>query len=200
MMKMANLIPVSPSRKTLLQVQSENDFSRFYENIDAAFAVTSKSHWEARFISIAIVIENLKMIRDGFSMLVIIYAISKFIGYSIWGYLGYRLYGQRPSMYQIMSIGSSRWLIGLAVGAFLFFLVTPSKEDVKAVYFLVYIPVRFFEWMIVGKIFYTKWPSLFKDPKFYFWVVGGIVVSFLIDMLSPEMIEEGRFCVGRCLC
>jgi hypothetical protein len=32
------------------------------------------------------------------------------------------------------------------------------------------------------------------------WVAGGILVSFASDMVSPEMIEEGRFCVGRCLC
>lgn len=133
-------------------------------------------------------------------MTVIIYAISKFLGYSVWGYLGFRLYGQRPTIGQIISIGSSRWLIGFFVGGLLFFVVSPSPEDLKAVYFSVYIPVRFFEWMIVGKIFYTYWPGLLKDPKFYYWIIGGIAVSFLIDMLSPEMIEQGRFCVGRCLC
>lgn len=133
-------------------------------------------------------------------MTVFVYAMSKFLGYSAWGYFGYRLYGQNPSMGQSLKVGSARWLIGLFVGAILFFLVTPTKEDLSTVYFLVYLPVRFFEWMAIGAIFYKEWQERFRHPKFYFWIVGGIALSFLIDMLSPEMIEKGRFCVGRCLC
>jgi hypothetical protein len=31
------------------------------------------------------------------------------------------------------------------------------------------------------------------------WVMGGILVSYLSDMVSPEGLA-GKFCVGRCLC
>jgi hypothetical protein len=31
------------------------------------------------------------------------------------------------------------------------------------------------------------------------WCVGGMLVSFLTDLLSPEGLQ-GRFCVGCCLC
>jgi len=31
------------------------------------------------------------------------------------------------------------------------------------------------------------------------WCAGGIIVSFLTDLLSPDGVQ-GRFCIGRCLC
>jgi hypothetical protein len=133
-------------------------------------------------------------------MNVIVYGVAKFLGYSAWGYFGYRLIHQKPSTAQTFSAGAKRWLIGLFVGMLLFFLVRPTPETLMRTYFAVYIPVRFFEWMALGKIVYKDWPHQMKDRKFYLWILGGIIVSFLIDMISPEMIKEGRFCVGRCLC
>jgi hypothetical protein len=31
------------------------------------------------------------------------------------------------------------------------------------------------------------------------WCIGGMLVSFVTDFLSPEGLQ-GTFCVGRCLC
>lgn len=133
-------------------------------------------------------------------MTAVLYGVAKFIGYSFWAYVGYRMHQQRPGLSLAMKAGAARWLLGLGIGAALFFVVTPTREELLKVYFAVYIPVRFFEWLIVGKIFYKDWPSPFRNFKFYIWIIGGIILSFLIDMVSPEMIEDGRFCVGRCLC
>jgi hypothetical protein len=38
-----------------------------------------------------------------------------------------------------------------------------------------------------------------RGPRTWLWILGGIVVSFASDLLSPEGMA-GRFCVGRCLC
>lgn len=133
-------------------------------------------------------------------MTYVIYALAKLIGYSAWGYVGFRLHGRNPSFKQVLSIGSARWVVGLGIGAVLFFAVQPDKESAQAAYFAVYIPVRFFEWLLVGGLAYRQWPNFKRDPKFFYWILGGIAVSFLLDLTSPEMMENGRFCVGRCLC
>src|SRR5690349_162393 len=113
-------------------------------------------------------------------MNVVIYAVAKFLGYSAWGYFGYRLFNQKPSSAQIFSAGAKRWLIGLFVGMALFFVVRPTPESLMTTYFAVYIPVRFFEWIVLGMIVYKEWPQPMKDRKFYLWIIGGIVVSFLL--------------------
>lgn len=100
-------------------------------------------------------------------MVVLIYTISKFLEYSIWGYFGYRVFGRRPSIFQVASIGASRWLIGFGE-AVLFFLVTPTKEDVKAVYF----------WFIYLFVFLSGW-SLGKYFTFSGQVYSKIQILFL---------------------
>lgn len=46
----------------------------------------------------------------------------------------------------------------------------------------------------------APWKDKWTSPRLYTWIICGAAVSFLTDMVSPEMLNEGRFCVGRCLC
>lgn len=133
-------------------------------------------------------------------MTIAIYALAKFFGYSLWCYFGYRMFGDPVRFGRAMRMGFIRWLLGLGIGAILFLLVHPSREQLMMTYIAVYVPVRIFEWIFTGILFYKPWLAPLRQPKFYLWVAGGILISFAIDFLSPEMIEKGRFCVGRCLC
>jgi hypothetical protein len=96
-------------------------------------------------------------------------------------------------------MGSLRWLLGLALGVLVFFLLPAERDQVFVQYVVVYVPVRLFEWGLLCRWLLPRgihWPGRLRVG----WVAGGILLSFLTDMTSPQMIESGRFCVGRCLC
>jgi hypothetical protein len=92
-----------------------------------------------------------------------------------------------------------RWLLGLAFGVAIFFAFATSRDHVWQQYVAVYVPVRCVEWSIIGVIFAPSASQLSLGRKLA-WVFAGVAVSFASDMVSPQMIEDGRFCVGRCLC
>ena len=62
-------------------------------------------------------------------MSIVLYAIAKFIGYSIWGYVGFRVAGEAAQTKQALSFGAARWMIGLVIGAVLFFWVYTTREN-----------------------------------------------------------------------
>ena len=134
----------------------------------------------------------------------LVYAVAKFLAYSAWCYLGLRLL--RPaaaSLASSLQLGAARWFIGLVFGIVVFFLVGSIDGQATArMYFLVYSPVRAIEWgMMAFLIAYrlqreSVSAAMLRLPL---WCVGGMLVSFLTDLLSPEGLQ-GRFCVGRCLC
>jgi len=133
----------------------------------------------------------------------LLYALAKFGAYTLWCLLGLHLFAARPSVARALKFGTVRWLLGLAFGlGAAVGLGSVSQQSVAMLYFGVYVPLRVFEWSImVGLLARGGLPprTLIRSPKAWLWVLGGIAVSFISDLASPEGMA-GRFCVGRCLC
>ena len=136
--------------------------------------------------------------------MLIVYAVAKYLAYSAWCYAGVRLV-QVPASgaSSALALGALRWLLGLVFGVVVFFgagSIDPS--DAARLYFLIYSPIRLVEWGIMALVIARMATRQSRSaPAFslFVWCVGGIIVSFLTDLLSPEGMQ-GRFCVGRCLC
>jgi hypothetical protein len=82
-----------------------------------------------------------------------------------------------------------------------YFFGSVSKDSVATLYVFVYLPLRIFEWSLIGIILTRGDPTLriaVRNPKLWLWVAGGVAVSFTSDLLSPEYITD-KFCVGRCM-
>jgi hypothetical protein len=129
----------------------------------------------------------------------VFYALAKLAAYTIWSYIGVRLVQPgRASFTLAAQFGVIRWFLGLAFGIALFFLVgSIDASDAARTYALVYTPIRAIEWSIMVALIDRRVErDYFTMPL---WCVGGIVLSFLADLLSPEGLQ-GRFCIGRCLC
>jgi hypothetical protein len=133
-----------------------------------------------------------------------IYAIVKFFAYSAWCYMGLRTV--QPAAATIASslrLGGVRWLIGLFFGAAVFVAVgSINASDAARTYFVVYTPVRLLEWGIMAWLVATgrrPQSSSSWTVRLPLWCAGGVLVSFVTDLLSPEGLQ-GRFCIGRCLC
>lgn len=134
----------------------------------------------------------------------IFYALIKFVAYCCWCFVGLRIFEpERATLAGSVKYGSIRWLVGLGFGmAAAVALGSVASESVVALYFGVYVPLRIVEWAIVLLLMRgasSHSASLLRNPRAWFWVAGGIVVSFASDAASPEGMA-GRFCVGRCLC
>jgi hypothetical protein len=133
----------------------------------------------------------------------ILYAIAKFVAYSLWCLLGLQLFAARPSVQRAAKFGAVRWLLGLAFGVFAGISIgSVDPQSVTELYFGIYVPLRFVEWSIMVALLSSGLPgrrALVRGPRTWLWVLGGVVLSFATDLASPEGIE-GRFCVGRCLC
>jgi hypothetical protein len=137
-------------------------------------------------------------------MLILIYAAAKLLAYSAWCFIGLRLVPRATAnVAASLRLGAVRWLIGLVFGIVVFFAVGSIDEQSAArIYFLVYSPVRAIEWAIMAFIIAARVQETSRSvamQRLPFWCVGGMLVSFLTDLLSPEGLQ-GRFCVGRCLC
>ncbi len=133
-----------------------------------------------------------------------LYGLVKFAAYSAWCYFGLRRSGvplsRADRLGRSVFVGMLRWLLGLILGVLLFFLVpVSSQSEVVPTYLAVYVPVRVLEWWLVGLVLLPR-DQLFASRLRLMWIAGGIVISFATDFTSPEMLEFGRFCVGRCLC
>jgi hypothetical protein len=136
--------------------------------------------------------------------MIVFYAAAKFLAYSAWCYLGlWLVQSDSRSAGSAFWLGAARWFIGVFFGIVVFFAV--GSVDAGAtfrLYFLIYTPIRLVEWSILAFLIARRLhrealsAALLRLP---FWCVGGIFVSFLTDVLSPEGLQ-GRFCVGRCIC
>lgn len=131
-------------------------------------------------------------------MTIALYAIAKYTGYSLWCIYGIKLASGKIDIGKGFALGALRWALGLLFGVVIFFLVPVDSDNVYSMYFTIYVPVRIIEWWIMSKFL----PGGLKPLSWSYliWIFGGVAVSFLLDLVSPEWIEEGRFCVGRCLC
>jgi hypothetical protein len=131
-----------------------------------------------------------------------LYGIVKFAAYSAWGQAGFRLFKTADvSLSRSLGFGAVRWLLGLFLGILVFFLVgTISREDILLHYLVIYTPIRVLEWCVMVAFYFSFSGSGTPSRFVLYWVLGGVAVSFLTDFVSPEMLNGGRFCVGRCLC
>ena len=132
------------------------------------------------------------------------YAIVKFLAYTLWCFMGLRLLSPaRATIPRAIAFGAVRWMLGLLFGvAVAILLGSIDGASVVRLYFGIYAPLRVVEWWIMVALMRGAHPAgraLSRDPKIWGWVVGGIALSFLSDLASPEGME-GRFCMGRCLC
>jgi hypothetical protein len=132
-----------------------------------------------------------------------LYAAAKFVAYSLWCWVGLRLPAPaHASVGRSLKYGAFRWLLGLAFGVAAGIAIgSVSRESVASLYFSVYTPLRVVEWLImaIAMPHDSSVSSAVRSPRTWLWILGGIVVSFASDLLSPEGMA-GRFCVGRCLC
>ena len=78
-------------------------------------------------------------------------------------------------------------------------LVQFAFENIWLLYLVVYIPIRCIEWGIIASFLASDTFPL-RSRRARLWILGGIAISILVDLVHPDMIEQGRFCVGRCLC
>jgi len=137
-------------------------------------------------------------------LILVVYPVAKFLAYCVWCYVGLRLAGAPASgVATTLRLGATRWFLGLGFGILVFFFVgTIDASDAARMYFLVYTPVRAVEWGIMAFLVARHAPANRRAATvttLILWCAGGMIVSFLTDLLSPEGMQ-GRFCVGRCLC
>ncbi len=134
----------------------------------------------------------------------LVYAVTKMIAYVLWCWVGiYLMVNKKRAGSSAVGLGALRWLVGLFFGVIVFFSFhQDSRGSAAAAYFAIYTPLRILEWGIILFVTYS-WlgdkPRSISVPRAVLWISGGILVSFLSDLVSPEGLA-GRFCVGRCLC
>jgi hypothetical protein len=133
----------------------------------------------------------------------LLYAAVKLTAYVLWCLVGLYIFGRRPSVVGAIKFGVIRWCLGLGLGiAAALALGSISQNNVAALYFGVYIPLRIVEWSIMVALIDRRQlalQTLRSSPRAWLWILGGIAVSFASDLASPAGMD-GRFCVGRCLC
>jgi hypothetical protein len=132
-------------------------------------------------------------------MAYLIYVLVKLTCYTLWCWIGLRLWRQgSANAIRSLGIGFLRLMIGVSFGVAIFFAVPTDRSNLLWKYIEIYAPVRMLEWFIVVLIIRRAWNKV-VTPSSLLWSVGGIVVSFAADLASPEGLA-GHFCVGRCLC
>jgi hypothetical protein len=128
-----------------------------------------------------------------------LYVAVKLVAYSLWCWVGLRLFeAHSVSFIKASGFGLLRLCIGIAFGIAIFLLLRAQPEDLLWKYIAIYAPVRMAEWFILVLIIGRDSENQ-TSLKAILWCLGGIVVSFAADLASPEGIA-GHFCVGRCLC
>ena len=128
-----------------------------------------------------------------------IYVLIKLSCYTAWCWVGLLLWQRNGSKWsKATGFGILRLAIGVFFGVMIFFAVPAQPYDVLWKYLAIYTPVRMMEWLILAWMLSRESENR-KFPAALLWCVGGIVVSFVADVASPEGVA-GHFCVGRCLC
>jgi hypothetical protein len=131
----------------------------------------------------------------------LLYAAVKYLAYALWCYFGLRLFATQASAGAAFKYGAIRWMLGLFLG-FSVGLALGSVDPDRAgrLYFFIYTPLRVVEWGVIAVLMLRTAPlSRLLGARTWLWIAGGIAVSFLSDLVSPEGLA-GKFCAGRCLC
>ena len=134
----------------------------------------------------------------------LLYGVIKFLAYCLWCFLGLRVVSPfLATLGRAIGFGVIRWLLGLVFGVVVFLSVGQTERaNLLSLYVAIYLPLRVIEWGIITFLLRhtaAKQEVSISGRWVIGWIIGGIVVSFLTDMISPEGLA-GRFCVGRCLC
>ena len=130
-----------------------------------------------------------------------LYGLGKFVGYWLWCIVGLGVFWKGPSVFwPSLAYGSLRFGMGVLIGAWLILSWAASIQDLGftklMTYALVYPPVRILEWGFIALLLNRRYGRL-APRRAAFWVVGGIVLSCLLDipMLQGEVMPKGRiFC------
>ena len=137
-----------------------------------------------------------------------IYFAVKFCAYVGWSTYGVKLHGHTNRIFlKGLLFGILRVLMGYVIGlvaiAFLANVVFVAAKSQPATYFIVYPPVRWVEWSLLGLMLDTQRAS-FKSflggssRRSIYWKLGGIVISCLADI--PVLLAIGGLPVGRFMC
>jgi hypothetical protein len=120
--------------------------------------------------------------------------------YSRWCYVGLRMLAPHSASWRsAFGLGDVRWLLGLVLGLIVFLAAgSVNQSSLAVLYFAIYTPLRVFEWTVMTWLMLRQHTNVSPRARVS-WVLGGIVVSFATDAVSPDGLA-GRFCVGRCLC
>ena len=136
-------------------------------------------------------------------MELLVYVLAKFAAYSYWSYEGVKLIRGSATMGDGYRFGLVRLILGVVFGTLVFMMYQPDpSENQFMVYLAIYIPLRWFEWSVLAKFIDTKQSAwlVMSDFRQIAWRLGGIAVSFGVDLLLWPGDPAARFCVGRCLC
>ncbi len=138
-----------------------------------------------------------------------LYVIVKVAAYIAWCWAGLAwLNPNRPGnrRWSAVKLGLLRFALGLFFGFVIFItvqMIYRAFDSSVPTYLLVYIPIRWVEWSIIGILLEPRSPSLTSfalssGRASALWRLGGIVLSCLADI--PIMIEVGGLPVGRFFC
>jgi hypothetical protein len=128
------------------------------------------------------------------------YVLGKFIGYTIWCGVGVAIGNNRWRNIAMggLGYGGIRLLLGFILGTL---AAVPYASlmlgNQRLGYLLIFIPMRIFEWSLMAKLI-KKREGITVSRS---WIIGGIVVSFVIDALFGIIPQWGISTVGgRVLC
>ena len=138
----------------------------------------------------------------------LVYSLIKFAAYVSWSTFGVKLHGHTNRIFlKGLFFGVIRLFMGILFGlvaiAFLANVVIGVAKNQPATYFIVYVPVRWIEWSLLGLMLDTQPASLKgflggSSRKSICWKLGGIVLSCLADI--PVLLAVGGLPVGRFMC
>ncbi len=129
-----------------------------------------------------------------------VYVVVKCVAYVSWCFVGLRLLAperSRPLRCATL-LGVARLGFGIVIGVFIFFAalsMNNATRNAPLTYVSIYVPVRVVEW----GIFHFLVSRTIQWPKSTAWVLGGVVVSCLVD-IPLGIMEGGVLPVGRPFC
>ncbi len=141
------------------------------------------------------------------------YFLVKLVAYTLWSYLGLRIFRPQASFMiaRAVGYGTLRLIMGLFFGVAIFFLAsfwahflgTGLPQNIFT-YLGAYVPVRWVEWTIMAALLS---PGLLQQRHWFIgtgsrdglWRFGGILISCLADIPLIESLG-GVVPTGRFLC
>lgn len=145
---------------------------------------------------------------------VALYIAGKLLAYCGWSYYGLRVFrpDEHRSFALVLGYGLFRFLLGLFFGSaifvFLLILLSPILNTLPLqnlfAYLLIYVPVRWIEWMILSVKLNPGHLTLAQavtgaNPADRYWRTGGILISCLADV-PLILFFGGAIPTGRFLC